>query len=382
MPMEPSVAMPEKRRRGRPKGTKNSTTKKKRAPLIQTSIESVSVDTHEEGENVSEVNEAFNGFTYMKVKRISNRTDERLTMLQIHERRLEHVEKAEDMDSSDIAYTIASLKHLQKRHNDNNSLMKGAMLNAYIEDCFSKDYNGTHENVIELYRRMQEAGACQDTSDAVCVCGSFSFVVDTSTATQICTECGCSTHFQECTVNDLWADERVQVLSKIAYKRINHFREWCNAIQARQQPNDALQSVINKVKQELKKERVVDMSTVTPQKIRNYLHTLRLGKYYEFTSAIYADITGKPIPKFSPDVEHTLMTMFTAIQPVFDEMEGKKRKNFLSYSYTLNKLAQLINHQYILEFFPLLKSREKLYAQDQMWRYICEKMNWTFHASI
>ena len=82
--MEPSVTMPEKRRRGRPKGTKNSTTKKKRAPLIQTSIESV--DTHEEGENVSEVNEAFNGFTYMKVKRISNRTDERLTMLQIHER--------------------------------------------------------------------------------------------------------------------------------------------------------------------------------------------------------------------------------------------------------------------------------------------------------
>ena len=76
------------------------------------------------------------------------------------------------------------------------------------------------------------------------------------------------------------------------------------------------------------------------------------------------------------------MQMFTAIQPVFDQMECKKRKNFLSYSYTLNKLAQIINKTDILEFFPLLKSREKLYAQDQLWRVICDSMQWPFHPSI
>lgn len=375
-----SLPIAEKRRRGRPKGTKNTSTKKKRIPEIQTSIECV--DTRDSIDAIQEHIEPFNGFTHMKVKRMSNRTDDRLTMLQIHERRLAHVENASDMDSSDIAYTVASVKHLQKRNNDSNATMKGAMLQEYIVDCFSQEYKGNRPNVIELHRRLCENNVSSSASNERCECGSDSFVVDTSTATQICTSCGVCIHFQECTANDLWADERMQVLSKIAYKRINHFREWCNAIQARQQPNDALQSVINRVRQELKKERVVNMSIVTPQKIRNYLHTLRLGKYYEFTSAIYADITGKPIPKFTPDVEHTLMQMFTAIQPVFDEMEGKKRKNFLSYSYTLNKLAQIINHQDILEFFPLLKSREKLYAQDQMWRYICEKMNWKFHASI
>ena len=375
-----SLPVAEKRRRGRPKGTKNTTAKKKRIPEIQTSIECV--DTRNNHEMETDQNSTFNGFTHMKVKRVSNRTDERLTMLQIHERRLAHVQSASDMDSSDIAYTVASVKHLQKRNNDDNATMKGAMLQDYIMDCFSHDYQGKHANVIELHRRLHESNMNAFHTEEKCECGSSSLVVDTSTATQICTECGVCMHFQECTANDLWADERMQVLSKIAYKRINHFREWCNAIQARQQPNEALQTVINRVRHELKKERVVDMVSVTPQKIRNYLHTLRLGKYYEFTSAIYADITGKPIPKFTPDVEHTLMQMFTAIQPVFDEMEGKKRKNFLSYSYTLNKLAQIINLRDILEFFPLLKSREKLYAQDQMWRYICEKMNWTFHASI
>lgn len=375
-----SLPVAEKRRRGRPKGTKNTTAKRKKIPDIQTSIECV--DTRDNKDQVHEPSAAFNGFTHMKVKRMSNRTDERLTMLQIHERRLAHVQNADDMDSSDIAYAIASVKHLQKRNNGENATIKGAMLQDYIADCFSQEYNGKHENVVELYRRLYETTMSGITCMDECECGSSSFVVDTSTATQICTSCGISMHFQECTANDLWADERMQVLSKIAYKRINHFREWCNAIQARQQPNEALQTVINRVRQELKKERVVDMSSVTPKKIRDYLHTLRLGKYYEFTSAIYADITGKPIPKFTPDVEHTLMQMFTAIQPVFDEMEGKKRKNFLSYSYTLNKLAQIINHQDILEFFPLLKSREKLYAQDQMWRYICDKMNWQFHASI
>ena len=216
-----SLPIAEKRRRGRPKGTKNTSTKKKRIPEIQTSIECV--DTRDSIDVIQEHIEPFNGFTHMKVKRMSNRTDDRLTMLQIHERRLAHVENASDMDSSDIAYTVASVKHLQKRNNDSNATMKGAMLQEYIVDCFSQEYKGNRPNVIELHRRLYENNVSSSSSNEACECGSDSFVVDTSTATQICTSCGVCVHFQECTANDLWADERMQVLSKIAYKRINHF---------------------------------------------------------------------------------------------------------------------------------------------------------------
>jgi GGDEF domain-containing protein len=210
------------------------------------------------------------------------------------------------------------------------------------------------------------------------------FVYDTSHAARICTVCGMSIYFQEHTSKDVYKEENAQILSKVAYKRVNHFREWLNSIQGRQQGSEQLRLVIQRVQNEIRKERITEMDRVTPDRIRAYLHNLKLGKYYEHTSAIYARITSKPIPNFTASTESTLMHMFVAIQPVFDEMEicEKKRKNFLSYSYTLNKLSQIIGRDDILEFVPLLKSREKLHLQDKLWKHICIQLNWPFHPSI
>lgn len=35
-----------------------------------------------------------------------------------------------------------------------------------------------------------------------------------------------------------------------------------------------------------------------------------------------------------------------------------------------------------LQYFPLLKSNEKLYAQDQIWKKICKDLRWEFIASV
>ena len=364
------------KKRGRPLGTKNTAPKRKAPPDIQSSIDMI--DTHRPNQPADT---SFKAYSVLKVKRPAGKVDDRMTMLQIHEKRIEHIQSSDDMDSGDIQYLVSAAKHLKRRHDDENSSMRGAMLNEYISDCFTTSYNGSRKAVSVLHDKMNEQLHVDHADDGACSC-NMGLVIDIPTATQICTNCGSSAFYQDSTISDLWSEERVQVLSKIAYKRINHFREWCNSIQARQLPSESLDCVIQLVRQEIRKERIHDMSTITPARIRSYLHTLRLGKYYEFTSAIYAEITGKPIPHFSACTEHTLMQMFTAIQPVFDQMECKKRKNFLSYSYTLNKLAQIINETDILEFFPLLKSREKLYAQDQLWKVICDSMQWPFHPSI
>ena len=369
-----------RKKRGRPAGTRNTMTRQKPVPTVQISIDSV--DTRRDATEITVPSPPFAGQGMLKVKRLTAKHDDRLTLLQIHERRIGHIESVSDMDGSDVQYLISTMKHLKRRDNDENACIKGAMLNEFVHDCFGNSaYDGENESVAALHQKMTEQIRSDDISSDMCSCGK-GHVIDTASASQICVECGHSSYYQDRTTHDLWAKERVQVLSKIAYKHINHFREWCNSIQARQQPNEALLAVIARVRVEIRKERITDMSVITPARIRAYLHTLRLGKFYEFTSAIYAEITGKPIPRFSACTEHTLMQMFTAIQPVFDQMESKKRKNFLSYSYTLNKLAQIIEQRDILEFFPLLKSREKLYAQDQLWRHICEQMNWPFTASI
>ena len=38
----------------------------------------------------------------------------------------------------------------------------------------------------------------------------------------------------------------------------------------------------------------------------------------------------------------------------------------------------LLEYDYLLPYFPLLKSREKLLQQDQIWKLICGDLNWQF----
>jgi hypothetical protein len=74
--------------------------------------------------------------------------------------------------------------------------------------------------------------------------------------------------------------------------------------------------------------------------------------------------------------------MFKEIQGPFLKHCPKNRKNFLSYSYVLFKFCQLLDKDEFLPHFSLLKSREKLHVQDQIWKKICVDVNWEFIQSI
>jgi hypothetical protein len=54
----------------------------------------------------------------------------------------------------------------------------------------------------------------------------------------------------------------------------------------------------------------------------------------------------------------------------------------LSYSYTLYKFAELLGEDHLLVHVPLLKSAEKLHAQDMIWRDICRELQWQFIRSV
>ena len=81
-------------------------------------------------------------------------------------------------------------------------------------------------------------------------------------------------------------------------------------------------------------------------------------------------------------MEKKLIKMFDDIQKPFDDHCPKNRKNFLSYSYTLYKLFQILGKHNYLVYFPLLKSREKLFEQEAIWRNICNDLNWEFIPCI
>ena len=55
------------------------------------------------------------------------------------------------------------------------------------------------------------------------------------------------------------------------------------------------------------------------------------------------------------------------------------------FHFPENAYKNLLQHrdtsQYLI-YFPLLKSREKLFEQEKIWKNICKELNWEFKPCI
>lgn len=171
-------------------------------------------------------------------------------------------------------------------------------------------------------------------------------------------------------------------ITYFAYKKINHFNEWLAQFQAKEN-TDIPQDVIESVMRELAKERISDPKKLKKDKIREVLQKLKFSKMYDHVQQIKNRIQQQmTMLTLSKEMEEKLQHMFKEIQPAFIKYCPANRSNFLSYPYVLYKLCQLLDMDEFLPCFQLLKSREKLYQQDQVWEKICKEMRWQFIRSI
>jgi predicted nucleic acid-binding Zn-ribbon protein len=171
-------------------------------------------------------------------------------------------------------------------------------------------------------------------------------------------------------------------ITYFAYKKINHFNEWLAQFQAKEN-TDIPQEVVESVMRELRKERISEPKKVKKEKILEILRKLKYSKMYDHVQQIKNRIQHQMTNlTLSKEMEEKLQHMFREIQPAFIKYCPSFRSNFLSYPYVLFKLCQLLEMDDYLPFFQLLKSREKLYQQDQVWQKICGEMRWEFIRSI
>ena len=195
-----------------------------------------------------------------------------------------------------------------------------------------------------------------------------------------CSKCG---YTEKIMINNenIYYKDNPKEISYFAYKRINHFNEWIAQFQAKETtviPKKVYQSVLD----ELNKNINIDKKNITHKEVRQILKILKLNKYYEHIPNIINTITGKNAPIISSEYEELLRTMFKEIQEPFFKHCPDNRKNFLSYSYVLYKFCELLELDHLLQYFPLLKSREKLHQQDVIWKCICQELQWEFIPSI
>ena len=166
-----------------------------------------------------------------------------------------------------------------------------------------------------------------------------------------------------------------------AYKRTNHLNEILNQIQAKES-TDIPDEVLDAVREEIRKERIKDLTELTNKKVRYYLRKLNLNKYYEHIAHIINRLNGLPPPIITKDIEDKIRIMFSAVNSAWGEIPKKPKKNFLNYNYVLYKFVELLDRDEYKVLFPLLKSRDKIVSHDVVWKEICEKLGWEFLRTI
>jgi DNA-directed RNA polymerase subunit RPC12/RpoP len=217
-----------------------------------------------------------------------------------------------------------------------------------------------------------------DTSFCCDACGE-DMKVSVNDATLSCPECGFHKMILMDSDKPSYKDPPREV-SYYAYKRINHFNEWLAQFQAKES-TEIPEEVFAAIQAQIKKERL-QPSSLNRSKIREILKKLGYNSYYEHVPHILSRLNGHAAPVMDRDTEEKLRYLFKEIQPSFQRHCPPDRSNFLSYSYVLYKLCELLELDHFLPSFPLLKNRDKLYAQDKIWEKICKDLRWEFIKSI
>lgn len=246
--------------------------------------------------------------------------------------------------------------------NDNN---RASLLDKYLAITDKNYINDNIDNKIAL--------VCEH-------CGSTEKTILNNDSISVCDACYAVQHLLTDNEKPSYKDPPKEI-SYFSYKRINHYQEWLNQIQGKE-TTDIPEEVFDKIMLELKIQRITNTKDITRQKIKDILKKLKINKYYEHIPYIMNRITGIPNPNLTPELEEKLRNMFKEIQVPFLKHSPLNRKNFLSYSYVIHKFIQILGKTEYLKYFPLLKSREKLHQQEEIWKKICNDLNWKFIRSI
>jgi hypothetical protein len=283
-------------------------------------------------------------------------------------------------DTSDILFNYYNIIESQsKNNNPAKKTVLDALNNKNVVSINNTDKSGLVDEYLSLTNN-QYVKKNSNQNIEICKECQNTLTCLQHEAIMICENCG----YQELLLveqNRPILKQNAKDTSHFSYKRINHFREWCNQVQGKES-TDIPDEIFEKILNEIKKEKIYDTKTITYTKMREILKRLRINKYYEHINYILNRINGIPTPQFSSELEDRLCLMFRDIQGPFLKHCPKDRKNFLSYSYVLYKFFQILGLHEYLKYFPLLKSREKLYLQDQIWKKICQELNYPIIPSL
>lgn len=270
--------------------------------------------------------------------------------------------KLRDNIDEDVKEVKNILEFLGKNKNNVNNKSKSELNKACIFNKYWERIEGVRINIDDGTKRIKYCQEC-----------NIEKILDYSLSAYLCQCCG--------DVEQIILDEDRQIKDYSPYQRINHFREWLNQFQAKQTPEigeDVYKNIIN----EFNKNRITDFSKVDKKKMKTILKKLGYNIYYEHIHYIMNKLSNLAPPKITRDMEKIFIKMFKKIEAPWEKFKQPGRKNFLSYSYVLYKICELLELDHLLECFTLHKAPDKLMENDEIWKKICNNLNWEYISSF
>jgi len=286
-------------------------------------------------------------------------------------------------EKKEINYYLDTGLLLNDYYSKKNGEIKQNSKATSVLDLMNQKKKDQPDDLINKYMSKVDDNIILDNTDYnidLCPQCNISLILKNIDSLLICEKCGYTENIIINSEKTSYKDPPRES-SYFAYKRINHFNEWLAQFQAKE-TTDIPEAVYTGILKELKKNKFINLQELTYKNIREILKKLKYNKYYEHIPHIINILNGEKAPVLTRQYEEQLRMMFKEIQTPFMQHCPTNRKNFLSYSYVLHKFCQLLELDDLLIYFPLLKSREKLQQQDQIWEKICKSLLWEYIPSI
>ena len=285
------------------------------------------------------------------------------------------------LDNSDDLFNYFKIKQNIENNNNPKKLLLNFFNKQQNNELIDNEYNNCIEkymkkNNFNLYNKIYLETDLED--DIKCTkCKNGELIKSFYDGIMICKKCHVILKYL--IHNDKPSyKEPPKEISFYAYRRINHFKEILSQFQAKE-TTDIQPDIIENIKNQIKKERI-ELSKLHNKQLKEILKKLGYNKYYEHITFIKDKLGIKP-PIMTAKLEEILCNLFIDIQVPYAKYCPSDRVNFLNYYYTLYKLCELLGETKYLPFFPMLKEQKKI-EQDEIWKKICNDLDWDFHPTL
>jgi hypothetical protein len=198
-------------------------------------------------------------------------------------------EVAEDEHSSTNAFALSSSENEQKTEGskEKKSFQRNQLLNDYLQIEDPSMGRNTMEEYDDPWTN------CESCGNEMIMC--------LNEANLTCSKCGHQEFILVDSDKPSYKDPPREVCY-YAYKKINHFNEWLAQFQAKES-TEIPADVYDEILLQLKKERITNMGSLKPTKLREILRKMKCSKYYEHIPHIINRLNGQNAPFMSREDE-------------------------------------------------------------------------------